>query len=1007
MIEPLNLLHLAQWSKRTVRKSHSVSTAVDSTSTIQSSSSGSQSASVPACSTLLDDEITRCPDKPTHGRPVQRCELHHRQYQIMTRDYKQAQAEADSQVNEIPTLGDIATYSATHEVVEKARIARKYLKDIRKERAGRDIHHRRFFLKVDDGHKIRIKVLAKRMKEALEIMQLLEEKALELSTKDHPQGQEWLKAFQRTSLLDLGEVKMEEHMKPFKDIFTNPNSSDDLIERELRTYIDRQTRLHAFKPFIESDNFDLMDRLVPAAFISSSPAQAIRSKRIFKYALDQYTLRIIFHDPQLYLKSLDKVSLKDLIMDDDFDSDDTARFLLLLVKRLAIGLLWWKDSVVEAIDMVDRPQQAPANSGDVANRVKVLSGWIYNVSHKKPASNEAWCKLLTLDKHEQNTENRLVRLCHSFDELHCFLSYGVLGYMDPPSFCLEPGTPHLDCQIYRKHLSLCGVVVVDAIGPSPFPSPMPTNNRARYHARHIQWLELESRAFIFGALRNEPDAFTDRFLDELRASPDLFYVVTRSDTDTGHEVREFGIDAHHVRLRRFDAPPPSQNINTPIGFGDWTIVRSARDVLYGHKSDRILPGAPSPNMSGIDGYLTRLEEGTSRRGSTCDFFHFKQFPVKYFAIPDAQPNRHFHELFRNVAWAAFRAHGLVRGKAFSEREYDRASDHLFLKHAKERLSFLPSEDWAMTGHMSCDQTDAMSSTDDDDLDIAAHVAKAEVIEKLKNTVSQAAASLSIDELLRSDGWSPQTGSSQDMSTSTTRDVRDVDREPIHAADPFAPSEGDHVTHHRAVDNDEKERNVEAGPIAGVHEASPTEKATQEGALHWSEHNDCDELDDNVHCGEFGATLAGCSLNWDSMDPEMEHMACKIARGCVAKAEAIKNLKNTVPGASQSIDELLRGDGWSPQTGSSQHTMSTRTTRDMHDVDHEPIHVAELDDKVYRGEGATPAEYSLSWDSMAEQMCKIARGWTNGSAVPSEIPASSKAHSAPQGSVWNWVKSFFW
>ncbi len=184
--------------------------------------------------------------------------------------------------------------------------------------------------------------------------------------------------------------------------------------------------------------------------------------------------------------------------------------------------------------------------------------------------------------------------------------------MDPPSFCLEPRNSDLDCQVYRKHLSLCGVAVVDAVGTPASSWPMPTNNRARHHARHIQWLEYEARAFIFGAIRNEPDAFTDRFLDELRASPELFYLVTHSDTDTGHKVDEFGIDgAHHMRFRRFDAPPPSPHSNLPIGYGDWTIMRTARDVLYGHKSDlNSLFDTPGV-VTGIDGFLTRLEEGTS------------------------------------------------------------------------------------------------------------------------------------------------------------------------------------------------------------------------------------------------------------------------------------------------------------------------------------------------------------------------------------------------------------
>jgi hypothetical protein len=34
---------------------------------------------------------------------------------------------------------------------------------------------------------------------------------------------------------------------------------------------------------------------------------------------------------------------------------------------------------------------------------------------------------------------------------------------------------------------------------------------------------------MFGAIQNEPDQFTEAFLNELRTQPDLFHVLTRSD----------------------------------------------------------------------------------------------------------------------------------------------------------------------------------------------------------------------------------------------------------------------------------------------------------------------------------------------------------------------------------------------------------------------------------------------------------------------------------------------
>ncbi|KAJ7756712.1 hypothetical protein B0H14DRAFT_2294391, partial [Mycena olivaceomarginata] len=70
------------------------------------------------------------------------------------------------------------------------------------------------------------------------------------------------------------------------------------------------------------------------------------------------------------------------------------------------------------------------------------------------------------------------------------------------------------------------------------------------------------------------------------------------------------------------------------------------------------------------------------------FFFHKRFPVKYFLILDASATSNVHDLARQVAWAAFRAQGLVQGD-YDERKYDKASDVLFIKSARERLSFLP------------------------------------------------------------------------------------------------------------------------------------------------------------------------------------------------------------------------------------------------------------------------------------------------------------------------------
>lgn len=82
----------------------------------------------------------------------------------------------------------------------------------------------------------------------------------------------------------------------------------------------------------------------------------------------QYARRILFYEPVLWLKALNKVSFKDLIFDDDFSIEDAERFSTLLGKRMEFELIWWKDATLEALDMAaksvgGKPGNA-ANTGD-------------------------------------------------------------------------------------------------------------------------------------------------------------------------------------------------------------------------------------------------------------------------------------------------------------------------------------------------------------------------------------------------------------------------------------------------------------------------------------------------------------------------------------------------------------------------------------------------------------------------------------------------------------------
>lgn len=279
-----------------------------------------------------------------------------------------------------------------------------------------------------------------------------------------------------------------------------------------------------------------------------------------------------------------------------------------------------------------------------------------------------------------NIEHRFVRLCNNFTDLVGFLSFAALGLLPSPSFCSKnPGD-----SLHRKHLSLSGIVLADMVTASRPPhmsGPMQTNRKAK-RAGRIVWAEVETRAYIFGAVRNEPDPFVNAFMAELRARPDLFQVVTRSETDPRHDTQIFGAEPSealpNIRTRSFEAP---RSPTPPHGFGEWKIVRSAEDILYG----------TGTQFGTFKGYLTDLSQ--QPRGW---FFHHKKFPVKYFAILDTTPYRDCSILARNVAWAALRAGKYGQGE-YELRKYGAASDKLFEKCTKERLGWLPTDSRSIRG----------------------------------------------------------------------------------------------------------------------------------------------------------------------------------------------------------------------------------------------------------------------------------------------------------------------
>jgi len=63
----------------------------------------------------------------------------------------------------------------------------------------------------------------------------------------------------------------------------------------------------------------------------------------------QFARRIIFHQPTLFMKSLERVSFKDLILSDDFSMVDLAKFIDLFLRPMEFPLKWFKDAILDAL----------------------------------------------------------------------------------------------------------------------------------------------------------------------------------------------------------------------------------------------------------------------------------------------------------------------------------------------------------------------------------------------------------------------------------------------------------------------------------------------------------------------------------------------------------------------------------------------------------------------------------------------------------------------------------
>ncbi|KAG6909898.1 hypothetical protein DXG01_014712 [Tephrocybe rancida] len=426
------------------------------------------------------------------------------------------------------------------------------------------------------------------------------------------------------------------------DIHTSnvEDDSDDLIEAEmqgLKTQILRPIQIIWDPEVQKTYMFEAIAKLNVGVTIDAANAKMIRDNLDVHHRMNiQFARRIIWHDLSLCHKVLDKVSFRDLVLSKDFDLKDMLRFSELFFKdRHGFRLVWPKDTLVEALAML----KLGPGSASVGKAT--------------------------------NVENRLVRLCNSYNDVIGFLSFTVFGMIPPLSFCrFEDPAQDAISHAARQHLSLSGDIVADMRTRSiTIPSPFPNTRMRAKKPGCIVWSDIEIRSHIFRAFRNECDRFTNAFLGKLRARPDIFQVVTRSETDPTGAVDSFGDGPNaalpYIRTRMVEAPLTHRDTAER---GPWKVEISAIDRLYG-------TGQPP-------GYLTEINRRTWKKREIA-LLRFLNFPVKYFVILDAVPGRHVPVLARHIAWAAFRAKGYAQGEC-DARKYALASNMLFEKYTKAR-----------------------------------------------------------------------------------------------------------------------------------------------------------------------------------------------------------------------------------------------------------------------------------------------------------------------------------
>ncbi|KAJ3542751.1 hypothetical protein NMY22_g3395 [Coprinellus aureogranulatus] len=548
-------------------------------------------------------------------------------------------------------------------------------------------------------------MLAKELERANRVMEKLGSRFLDLYNEEHP-GEDWTRGPADQKILKdaLFESTQKKATNATPDIQSREpqaaegvpsdpqlgGDDDDLIA--LQHQAEKRRLVTAFEPFMDEE---LGRKFSHEMFISRGgdpnelPSALSRYVGMLHYlSLSQYARRIVFYDPILFAKSLDKVSFRDLVLSDDFDMEDTVRFMGLFGQCDGYPLPWLKDSIFEALKMIKRmkngpPEHASANFGKVDHRFRVLDlgGWIYNQRHKDPVSDEVWWHLFKFIDPQANTENR-------YAPWGCCLLQAFASFRRNQDW--NPGL-----SLHESTSPSPGIVVADltpgttmsSLFNSPIPTPLPATRPG-----NIVWAEADTRSYMFGAVRHEKDAFTEAFLDELRSRPDLFQLLVWSETEPESSLEESGSDNGKalppMRFRKFQVPrsraPPSS------GHGEWEVMRTPRDILFSQKKEKIV------------GYITNI-----RNQVPGWFFRFKTFPVRYFVVLDTVPKRHPSIALRNVAWAALRA-GKYGSGEYTDSKYHRASDKLFEEKSAQRLSWMNTDLWGGW------TTTKMAMSDDED-----------------------------------------------------------------------------------------------------------------------------------------------------------------------------------------------------------------------------------------------------------------------------------------------------